>query len=292
MFRRLPRLLLDLASIASLLMGLAAAALWIRSYAATDLFQCDRPTAGRGFATSDGRLLLWCESRADRGFYAPARFVTDSRSPPISFAGWEGGNPAHLIELLQDVLDRSGRARPVRGSVRGFSSKGGNVWAIVDVGAAQRVREGDPLFVVDRQTGAVLATLTADEVGWGESTARVSVRGPNVRMGSPVAKEAPSTPAARLTGRGSFASFTWWAGQSWGMNRRYLFLPFWSVVLAAAVLPARWLLLPVRALRRQRRLDLGLCPRCGYDLRASHDRCPECGASPTVSRRGGAASRH
>ncbi len=45
-----------------------------------------------------------------------------------------------------------------------------------------------------------------------------------------------------------------------------------------AILPAAELALGARRLhRRRKRKKLGLCVKCGYDLRASKDRCPECG---------------
>ncbi len=51
-------------------------------------------------------------------------------------------------------------------------------------------------------------------------------------------------------------------------------LPFWVlVVLSGSVLV--WGYLPFN--RRRKRKKLGLCVKCGYDLRASKDRCPECG---------------
>jgi hypothetical protein len=55
-------------------------------------------------------------------------------------------------------------------------------------------------------------------------------------------------------------------------------IPYWLVVLPTTVLPA----VRVRAaVVRARRRGRGFCPACGYDLRATPDRCPECGEVPT-----------
>ena len=53
--------------------------------------------------------------------------------------------------------------------------------------------------------------------------------------------------------------------------------PIWFLTLKFALLPAYWLL-TYRKRGRQDRIKHGLCPTCGYDLRASPDACPECGA--------------
>ena len=72
-----------------------------------------------------------------------------------------------------------------------------------------------------------------------------------------------------------------------GLRFRYdrgswdLGIPDYLPVLLAGVLPLLWLW---RRVANRRQTRMGFCPRCGYDLRASADRCPECGISvPTTN---------
>jgi hypothetical protein len=63
-------------------------------------------------------------------------------------------------------------------------------------------------------------------------------------------------------------------------QRRRVSVPYWFVVFLFAILPS------VRACaagRSRRFRRAGRCLACGYDLRATTDRCPECGAAPAAT---------
>lgn len=59
--------------------------------------------------------------------------------------------------------------------------------------------------------------------------------------------------------------------------RHQVGLPIPLLMLLASLLPLSRVPAIAAWARRQSRRKRGLCPSCGYDIRATPDRCPECG---------------
>lgn len=71
-----------------------------------------------------------------------------------------------------------------------------------------------------------------------------------------------------------------WVGDSSLVN---LFIPYWLLLLPLMLAPTYRFRAGIRDRAQTRRLQLGLCRQCGYDLRSSSTRCPECGAQSPSS---------
>ncbi|HET6251035.1 MAG TPA: hypothetical protein VFE47_25330 [Tepidisphaeraceae bacterium] len=54
-------------------------------------------------------------------------------------------------------------------------------------------------------------------------------------------------------------------------------VPFWFIALLSGWPLLPWTLIIARMSRKVSRRSRGVCFKCGYDLRATRDRCPECG---------------
>jgi hypothetical protein len=100
----------------------------------------------------------------------------------------------------------------------------------------------------------------------------------------PVVKVAPSRwpQTAEVFSGGEFPLFDPLPGATvpvryvkFGERTRLLFVPYWIPIAAVAVVF-------VLTLAVRRRPPAGHCQRCGYDLRASPDRCPECGTAVAI----------
>jgi hypothetical protein len=142
------------------------------------------------------------------------------------------------------------------------------MWPLCQSMARRVTYEGPAYLVIAlwRPMGLYLAVGMRPESG-------LSVDAPGLAFGSAV----DVSPRSSWTKYLHFAEI--YAGRfvTTGDARRITFviLPWWLMLLATAPLPLLWAIGWRRRRRGERR---GLCAVCGYDLRASPERCPECGS--------------
>jgi hypothetical protein len=128
-------------------------------------------------------------------------------------------------------------------------------------------------LVHDGRWGTALVGHGALVFGWYHRDAQdiVPVQ-PAVAPDSVLYRFYPSAnPYSNLAKRWQVAGF----GSSFHGGKDYLLIPLWALAVLSAALP----FCRLRYLRTKPRL-VGHCPACGYDLRATPGRCPECGTPP------------
>jgi hypothetical protein len=111
---------------------------------------------------------------------------------------------------------------------------------------------------------------------WGPNTYYLDVNVRYIRF-STLCVYSPPRPKGigfRQAGR-AFVIGSWLQSSDKAWDQRTIKLNWWSI----AVIGAGGILLYCRRRARQRLMRIGCCQSCGYDLRATPQRCPECGAA-------------
>jgi hypothetical protein len=92
----------------------------------------------------------------------------------------------------------------------------------------------------------------------------------------------PARYGDELRSRGTYFNLFGFAFESrddWAYWTQIFACPYWFILLLTAIMPAARLIGWRRRRARRLRMAFGLCQRCGYDCRATPERCPECGTT-------------
>ena len=141
-----------------------------------------------------------------------------------------------------------------------------------------RVGDGLQWWSAGRDGGVSYHRVTSDsgqvayKNTWEQGGTRPPAGAPQFRRTrwEPVREGYPPDPEALV-----WAGFHWQKGDGvYSGPFTLVGLPYWFLAGATAVLPLYRL---ARRAHARRRANRGRCSSCGYDLRATADRCPECG---------------
>ncbi len=167
----------------------------------------------------------------------------DGVSGPLTYRVWDADGATYFL------LPGAGRLTLVKQDV---TRPPGETWRPV-------VRGLGNVQIVSGGQGVASIATTPMPRGWPPEWGRFHYQGPKMMFFAPPQGGGPHVCAISYSG---------------------VSLPLWAVALAAAAPPAGWLFSLLRKRRnRSARLRNGLCLDCGYDLRGSPGRCPECGSA-------------
>jgi hypothetical protein len=154
-------------------------------------------------------------------------------------------------------------------------------WWIVDGAVLTEAPSADGMIVAYRVRNSPFGT---------EATRRRSGQPLSSRRWEWISEAADASDSDRIPvlyfrsvgGHGGEMPGVWWvARQKPDLALHQIYVRHRTLALLTAILPAMW---AVGRWRRRRTVAAGRCRKCGYDLRATPDRCPECGAAAAAVR--------